>query len=159
MKNVMKNATKKLFCLLPLLLLLSGCFNDNNAQLNNLYSDGDSESDALLAGADHIEFLYKQQRGGSKVSSIGHIAKLFADQQSPYAAQMILIRLSSGRKLLIKHNIEKSIPLPNLLVGEMLTFSGTYRWNSKGGMVLSTHLQPEKPQRSGWLKYQDVTYQ
>ncbi len=144
---------------MPLLWMLSGCFNDNNAQLNNLYEDGDRHADSLLEGAEHIEFLYKQQRGGSVVSSLGRIAKLLEDQKSPYAAQVILIRLSSGRKLLIKHNIEKSTRLPNLMVGEMLTFSGTYSWNSKGGMILSTYQHPEQPQRSGWLKYQDVTYQ
>lgn len=150
---------QKILYLLPLLLLLSGCFNDNNSQLNNLYSDGDSQSDALLEGAEHIEFLYKQQRGGVLVSSIGRIAKVLKNQQSPYAAQVILIRLSSGRKLLIKHNIEVGQVIPDLVVGEMLAFTGTYSWNSKGGMILSTYQQADKPKLSGWLKYQDITYQ
>lgn len=150
---------KKFLCLLPFILLLTACFSDNNSELNNLYNDGDSVSDSLLEGADHIEFLYKNQRGGAKVSSVGRIAKVLENQQSPYAAQIILVRLGSGRKLLIKHNIEQASPLPNLMVGEMLIFSGTYRWNSKGGMVLSTHKLPEQPKQSGWLKYQDVTYQ
>lgn len=145
--------------LLALLLLLSGCFNDNNAQLDTLYDDGDKDAESLLEGAEHIEFLYKQQRGGVIVKSAGRIAKLLENQQSPHVAQVILIRLSSGRKLLIKHNIEKATPLPKLTVGHTLTFSGTYHWNSKGGMILSTHQQLETPQRSGWLKYQDITYQ
>jgi len=150
---------KQALYLLPLLLFLSGCFNDNNTQLNNLYSDGDNQSDSLLEGAEHIEFLYKQQRGGVLVTSVGRIAKVLENQQSPYAAQVILIRLSSGRKLLIKHNIEKAQPVPEPAVGEMLSFAGTYSWNSKGGMILSTYQHANKPQRSGWLKYQDVTYQ
>lgn len=150
---------KKTLCLLPLLLLLSACFSDNNVQLNDLYKDGDNGADALLEGAEHIEFLYKQQRGGTKVSSVGRITKVLEDQTLPYTAQVILIRLSSGRKLLIKHNTEKATPLPKLTVGEALIFSGIYSWNNKGGMVLSTYQQPEQPQRSGWLKYQDVTYQ
>lgn len=144
---------------LLLLLFLSGCFNDNNSQLNNLYDDGDKQADLLLEGAEHIEFLYKQQRGGVVVSGVGRITKLLENQQSPYLAQVILIRLSSGRKLLIKHNIEKAKALPALTVGETLTFSGTYRWNSKGGMILSTYQQADKAQRSGWLKYQDLLYQ
>ncbi len=150
---------KQAFYLLPLLLLLSGCFNDNNGELNNLYSDGDSISDSLLEGAEHIEFLYKQQRGGVVVSSVGRIAKVLKNQQSPYAAQVILLRLSSGRKLLIKHNIEKAQPIPQPVAGEMLSFAGTYSWNSKGGMILSTYQQTDKPQLSGWLMYQDITYQ
>ncbi|WP_022940003.1 DUF3465 domain-containing protein [Psychromonas hadalis] len=149
----------KIFYLLPLLMLLSGCFNDNNAQLNNLYDDGDKQADSLLEGAEYIEFLYKQQRGGVMVSSAGRIAKLLENQQSPYIAQVILIRLSSGRKLLIKHNIEKANAVPKLVVGETLTFSGTYRWNSNGGMILSTYQQADKPQYSGWLKYQNTLYQ
>jgi len=150
---------KKLLYLFPFLLLLSACFNDNNAQLNDIYKDDDSESDSLLKGAEHIEFLYKQQRGGTKVTGVGRIAKLLTDQESPSLTKIILIRLSSGRKLLIKHNIEKATPLPSLMLGEMLTFSGIYSWNSKGGMVLSTNQDLEQPQRSGWLKYQDVIYQ
>jgi hypothetical protein len=150
---------KKWFLLLPLLSLLIGCFNDKNKQLNDLYEDQDSHADSLLKGVEHIEFLYKQQRGGTRVTSIGRITKLLDDQQSPYQAQVILIRLSSGRKLLIKHNIEKALPLRSLAVGEMISFSGTYNWNSKGGMVTSTYKQSDKPERSGWLKYQDVTFQ
>ncbi|MCP5077631.1 MAG: DUF3465 domain-containing protein [Psychromonas sp.] len=149
----------KLYLLLPLLALLSGCFSDNNAELNDLYNDGDSHSDSLLEGAEHIEFLYKQQRGGVQVSSIGRIAKVLSNQHTPYAAQVILIRLRSGRKLLIKHNIEKAQPLPQPVVGETLTFSGIYSWNSKGGMIQSTYQQVDKPELSGWLKYQDITYQ
>ncbi len=150
---------KAIYLLLPLLLLLSGCFSDKSKQLNNLYDDGDKQSDLLLVGAEHIAFLYKQQRGGVMVTSIGRIAKLLEDQQKPYPAQVVLIRLTSGQKLLVKHNIDKSSPLPNLTVGEMLTFSGTYKWNNKGGIVYSTHQQLDNPLRSGWLKYQGVTYQ
>lgn len=150
---------KKTLFLLPVILCLSGCFADKNAQLNELYNDGDVHSESLLEGAEHIEFLYKQQRGSEVVSSAGRIAKLLEDQQSPYAAQVILIRLSSGRKLLIKHNIELGEAIPGLVVGETLTFTGTYSWNSKGGVISSTYQQTEKPQLSGWLKYQDVTYQ
>lgn len=150
---------KKLFLLLPLLLLLTGCLDDTNEQLNNLYKDGDSHADSLLEGTEHIEFLYQQQRGGTRVSSIGRITKLLKDQQSPYVAQMILIRLSSGRKLLIKHNIEKAQPLTHLAVGEMISFSGTYNWNNKGGMITSTYKQSDKPLRSGWLNYQGDTFE
>lgn len=150
---------KKTLLLLPLILALTGCFEDKNAKLNDIYDDGDVHAESLLEGAEHIEFLYKQQRGGNLVSSAGRIAKLLEDQKSPYAAQIILIRLSSGRKLLIKHNIEQSSPLPGLVVGETLTFSGKYSWNSKGGVITSTYLQADKPNLSGWLKYQDITYQ
>lgn len=145
--------------LVPFLLLLSGCFNDKNEQLNNLYNDGDSHADALLQGAEHIEFLYRQQRGGMQVSSTGRIAKILDLQRSPYEAQLILVRLSSGRKLIIKHNIEKAEMVPDLVVGEMITFKGLYSWNSKGGMIVSTYQDIDEAQRSGWLKYQDVTYQ
>lgn len=140
-------------------VLLTACFNDDSKQLNALYSDGNEQAELLLEGAEHIEFLYKQQRGGVQVSSIGRIAKILENQQTPYAAQVVLIRLSSGRKLLIKHNIEQASVVPDLTVGEMLSFKGLYSWNSQGGMILSTHQTPDTPQRSGWLKYQDITYQ
>jgi len=140
-------------------MLLSACFNDNSKRLNDVYNDADKEAESFLQGAEHIEFLYQQQRGAVLVSSVGKITKVLDNQATPYQAQMILLRLSSGRKLLIKHNIERGKPLPVLNVGEMITFKGSYNWNPQGGMILSTHEQPETPKRSGWLKYKGVIYQ
>jgi len=142
-----------------LTVMLSGCFSDNNDSLSDLYNDGDKKSDSLLQGAEHIEFLYQQQRGGVLVSSIGRIAKVLDNQQQPHKAQRVLIRLSSGRKLIIQHNIEQAAPLPELQIGEMLSFRGIYRWNGQGGMIVSTYQQSDAPKRSGWLEYQDIIYQ
>jgi hypothetical protein len=141
------------------IILLSACFDDNSKGLNALYSDQDQEAESLLQGAEHIEFLYQQQRGSVLVSSVGRVTKVLENQTTPYPAQLLLLRLSSGRKLLIKHNIEKAKPLPVVQVGEMITFKGSYSWNPQGGMILSTHEQTETPKRSGWLKYKGDIYQ
>lgn len=150
---------KKLFFVFFSVALLSACFNESNKQLNEAYNDGDKQAESFLQGAEYIEFLYKQQRGSVLVSSIGRITKVLDNQATPYQAQVMLIRLSSGRKLLIKHNIEKGKPLPTIQIGEMIAFNGTYSWNPQGGMILSTHDQPDTPKRSGWLKYKDIIYQ
>lgn len=150
---------KKLVYLVVFIVFLPGCFNGKDEQLTAIYSDGDKLAESLIEGEEQIEFLYKQQRGGVMVTSIGRITKLLENQITPYPAQMVLVRLSSGRKLLIKHNIDKGQPLPELQLGEMLTFSGIYRWNAQGGMILSTYQQAKVATPSGWIKYQDVLYQ
>ncbi|WP_193755572.1 DUF3465 domain-containing protein [Psychromonas sp. psych-6C06] len=142
-----------------LVVILSGCFNNESQQLSHLYDDGNDQAEALLKGAEHIEFLYKQQRGGVLVTSVGRITKILDNQQTPYVSQRILIRLSSGRKILIQHNLNEAPAVNNLAIGEMITFSGIYNWNSQGGMINATHQIADLPQRSGWLKYQDITYQ
>ena len=150
---------KKLLLLLPFCFILCACFSSDSEQLNALYNDGDSEIEKQLDGVDHIEFAYKQQRGGMKVSSLGRIVKILDNQSEPYAAQQILIRLNSGRKLIVKHNIEIGKPVVDLKVGEVLQFSGIYKWNHKGGMILSTHHDQANPKNSGWLKYDNIVYQ
>ena len=141
-----------------LIFSLTACFSDKSADLDALYSDGDSEMKKLLDGVDHIEFLYNSQRGNTSVESIGRVLKILENQTSPYPAQLVLIRLNSGRKLIIKHNTDLAKPLPLLKKGEALQFKGLYKWNSRGGMILSTHQNKDFPKRSGWLKYNDIIY-
>ncbi len=150
---------KKLLLLLPFCFMLCACFSDDKDELNALYNDHNSEMEKQLDGVEHIEFAYKQQRGGMQVTSLGRIVKILDNQSTPYAAQQILIRLNSGRKLIIKHNIEIAKPVVDLKVGEVLQFSGIYKWNHKGGMILSTHYEAANPKRSGWLMYRDIVYQ
>ncbi len=144
---------------LSLVLSLSACFSSDNDQLNALYNDVDVQMDELLEGVDHIEFLYKQQRGGQQVHSAGRILKILKNQDKPFAAQQILLRLSSGRKLIIQHNIESGQALLDLKAGQSLEFYGVYKWHSKGGLIIRTHLVADNPKKSGWLKYNNLTYQ
>ncbi|WP_019614774.1 DUF3465 domain-containing protein [Psychromonas ossibalaenae] len=145
--------------ILSLVALLSACFSNESDELNALYNDDDVQMDKLIQGVDHIEFLYKQQRGGQQVHSVGRIIKILKNQDKPFAAQQILLRLSSGRKLIIKHNIEAGQAVPDLKIGESLEFYGVYRWNYKGGLIIGTHLLADESKKSGWLKFNDLTYQ
>ncbi|HIP75819.1 MAG TPA: DUF3465 domain-containing protein [Psychromonas hadalis] len=149
----------KVLFTISLLALLSGCFSDERQNLDSLYGDGNADMDKLLDGVDHITYLFNNQRGGEMVSSLGRIIKLLEDQTSPYLAQLILIRLNSGQKLIIKHNLKASTKIADLKVGEMIKFKGVYRWNSRGGMVVSTFENKQHPKRSGWVKFADKTYQ
>ncbi|WP_028863409.1 DUF3465 domain-containing protein [Psychromonas aquimarina] len=149
----------KTVVILSLVVLLSACFSSENDELNALYNDADVQMDKLLQEVEHIEFLYKQQRGGQQVHSVGIILKILKNQDKPFAAQQILLRLHSGRKLIIQHNIESGQAVPGLKTGESLEFYGVYKWHPKGGLIIGTHLLADNPKRSGWLKYNKLTYQ
>ncbi len=144
--------------LVPILLLLTGCFSSESDPLNDMYSDGNSEMEKLLDEVDRIAFLFKQQRGGKVVNSIGRIVKVLDQAKNP-STQLILLRLNSGQKLLVQHNLEKSQPISGLKAGEVLEFKGLYKWNNKGGLILNTFESVDNPKQSGYLKYQDIIYQ
>lgn len=144
--------------IVSLTFALTGCFSDKSDHLDSLYNDGDAEMNKLLDGVDHIEFLYNSQRGSVLVTSIGRVLKTLGNETTPFATQVILIRLNSGRKLIIKHNIALAKALPLLKKGDALQFKGIYKWNHRGGMILSTHQDVDFPKRSGWLKYDGIIY-
>lgn len=145
-------------CLIILCVFsLSSCFEKQD-KLDLMYAD---KSNALEKSRDdiaYIEFLYKQQRSAN-ISAQGRVIKSLPTQLIPYKAQMFLVRLTSGQKLIIKHNIDTGQALPDLKEGALLTFKGLYKWNRRGGMIIFTSHKNKKNKLSGWLKYNDIIYQ
>jgi len=44
-------------------------------------------------------------------------------------------------------------------MGDSVGFYGEYEWNSKGGVIHWTHLDPSGQHIAGWLKHDGKTYQ
>jgi hypothetical protein len=67
--------------------------------------------------------------------------------------------LSSGKTLLIAHNIDLAPRVVGLREGDNLSFGGEYEWNPEGGVIHWTHSDPIKRHPSGWIRHHGVVYQ
>ena len=110
-------------------------------------------SDSIISDA----FLNKRSK--LEVLGEGVVAKLLPDDNSGSRHQRFLIRLSSGYKLLIAHNIDLSPKITSIKKGDLIEFHGQYEWNKKGGVVHWTHKDPRGTHISGWLKHNGKIYE
>ncbi|KPU82850.1 hypothetical protein JI57_03275 [Psychromonas sp. PRT-SC03] len=138
-------------------LSLSACFEKQD-KLDLMYAEKHNSATKIVDNIAYLEFLYKQQRS-AKVSAQGRVINSLPLQSKPYLAQLFLVRLISGQKIIIKHNIETGRALPAVEDGSLLFFKGLYKWNHKGGMIVFTTKKNNQNKLSGWLKYNEITYQ
>lgn len=136
---------------LPMVLLLIGL-----AFAYFQKPDGDlSQTDPDQA----IEAAFLSQRDNVQVRGQGIVTRLLADDLKGSRHQRFLVALSSGRTLLIAHNIDLAPRIPSLKEGDAVTFYGEYEFNPKGGVIHWTHHDPKGRHPGGWIKHKGVTYQ
>jgi hypothetical protein len=107
----------------------------------------------------NIADAFANQQSGLAVSGSGVVDRVLSDDTEGGRHQRFILRLASGRTLLIAHNIDIAPRVNGLSVGDSVQFSGQYEWNHQGGVVHWTHRDPSGQHRAGWLKHGGVTYQ
>jgi hypothetical protein len=73
--------------------------------------------------------------------------------------QRFIVRLASGRTVLIAHNIDLAPRVEGLTAGDSVEFSGEFENNDKGGVVHWTHHDPDGRHVGGWIKHGGRVYQ
>lgn len=106
-----------------------------------------------------LENAYLNRLRHHQVSGSGTVIKLLADDNDGSRHQRFLLRLNSGRTLLISHNIDLAPRIESLQPGDTVEFNGEYEWNAKGGLVHWTHHDPQGHHVTGWLRHRQRTYQ
>lgn len=106
-----------------------------------------------------LENAYQNRARNHQVSGSGTVVKLLADDNEGSRHQRFILKLGSGRTLLISHNIDLAPRIASLQVGDLVEFNGEYEWNAKGGVVHWTHHDPQGRHEAGWLKHRDRVYQ
>jgi len=106
-----------------------------------------------------ISVLFAEQRSNVQVVGDGTVIKLLADDLKGAKHQKFLLRVASNQTVLIAHNIDLAPRINNLQVGDPVSFSGEYEYNSKGGVVHWTHRDPRGKHPDGWLRYDGHLYQ
>jgi hypothetical protein len=111
------------------------------------------DPEARQTGNGSIDRAFDQQARDAQVSGEGAVARILSDDTSGSPHQRFVIRLSSGRTVLIQHNIELAPRIDDLNVGDSISFSGEYIWNEQGGLVHWTHHDPAGKHKGGWIKH------
>lgn len=102
---------------------------------------------------------FEEQKSDVQVSGEGLVTKILPDDRDGSRHQLFILRLPSGRTLLISHNIDIAPRLDSLKPGDSVEFYGVYEWNSKGGLVHWTHRDPGGQHEGGWLRHNGQTFQ
>ena len=97
-------------------------------------------------------------RSGDQVRASGTVSRVLSDDNEGSRHQRFIVRLSSGRTLLIAHNIDLAPRVRSLNVGDTVSFYGQYEWNDKGGVIHWTHHDPRGSHVGGWIEHQGRRY-
>ena len=106
-----------------------------------------------------LEHAYLKRLRHHQVRGQGTVIKLLPDDNKGSRHQRFLLRLGSGRTLLISHNIDLASRIDALQTGDTVAFNGEYEWNAQGGLVHWTHHDPQNRHEFGWLRHLGRTYQ
>ena len=108
---------------------------------------------------DQLEKAFISHSSNVLVTGEGTVSRILSDDRSGLPHQRFILRLSSGRTILIEHNIDIAPRIDDLKVGDSVSFSGEYVWNDQGGLVHWTHHDPAGKHPAGWLKHNGQLYQ
>jgi len=106
-----------------------------------------------------VEAAFANRSSNQQLAGQGTVVKVLADDTNGSRHQRFIIRLDSGRTLLVSHNIDLAQRIDTLRAGDTVAFYGEYEWNPKGGVIHWTHHDPQGSHPSGWLRHDGRTYQ
>ena len=110
-----------------------------------------AESDAAVA--------FKNRRSNVQVTGTGAVSRILKDDLEGGRHQRFILTLDSGQTLLVSHNIDLAPDIPDLGIGNSVSFFGEYEWNKRGGVLHWTHKDSANRHPHGWLKHNGNTYQ
>ncbi len=122
------------------------------------YYGVDSNNTPAVDGVEAIEQAFQQRQSKVWVEVEGVAVKLLPDDNDGSRHQKFILRINSGRTLLVAHNIDLAPRVP-LLVSDKLSLRGRYEWSEKGGVVHWTHHDPDSQIKAGWIEYKNKRYQ
>jgi len=96
---------------------------------------------------------------GTPMCDSGKVVKLLSDDNVGNRHQRFIIKLASGKTLLIAHNIDIAPKVAPLQEGGVVTFCGDLETNDKGGVVHWTHRDPQHRHNGGFLEYNGKRYE
>lgn len=110
-------------------------------------------------GAAGLERAFVDRLSNQQLEGEGTVIKLLPDDNHGSRHQRFIVRLPSGRTLLIAHNIDLAKRIDTLREGDTVRFYGEYEWNQKGGVMHWTHHDPDGRHPGGWIKHGGQMYQ
>jgi len=96
---------------------------------------------------------------GTQAQGSGIVVRILSDDNDGSRHQRFILKLDSGRTLLVAHNIDLAPRISGLRQGDKVEFNGEYESNAQGGVLHWTHRDPNGRHVDGWLKHDGRTYQ
>jgi hypothetical protein len=106
-----------------------------------------------------IENAFANRLSNQQLEGRGTLARTLADDNHGSRHQRFIVRLASGRTLLVSHNIDLAPRIEGLREGDTVDFHGEYEWSAKGGVIHWTHRDPQGRHPGGWIRHEGQTYQ
>lgn len=106
-----------------------------------------------------IENAFANRLSTLQLGGQGTVVRLLADDDDGSRHQRFIVRLASGRTLLVAHNLDLAPRIDSLQAGDAVAFQGEYQWNSQGGVIHWTHHDPQGRHPAGWIRHRGQTYQ
>ena len=138
--------------LVPLLLLAALVYGIQEYQ--SFTSSGANESDYGQRAVTQQDW-----QSGDQVRGTATVSRILSDDNEGSRHQRFVVRLSSGRTLLIAHNIDLAPRVSSLRVGDTVSFYGEYEWNDRGGVIHWTHHDPRGSHVGGWIEHKGRRYE
>lgn len=119
-----------------------------------------SNTPLVARGSDAaFDEAFENRHSNQQLEGEGVVVKMLADDNDGSRHQRFIVRLASGRTLLVAHNIDLAQRIDTLRTGDTVAFFGEYEWNPKGGVMHWTHHDPQGRHPGGWIRYNGQTYQ
>ncbi len=108
-------------------------------------------------GARIIEELFRNGTSDTWLTFQGEVARILPDDNEGSRHQKFIVEISTGRTILIAHNIDLAPRVP-LSEGDAVRIRGEYEWTERGGTVHWTHHDPGgRP--GGWIEHEGQLYE
>ena len=140
--------------MVPAVLLLAALFF--GIQQEQAVEDGGAvvASSAQLATSNDSNW-----RSGRQVSGTGTVDRVLSDDNDGSRHQRFILRLPSGRSVLVAHNIDLAPRIRSIAQGDSVSFYGQFETNDRGGVIHWTHRDPQGRHVDGWLEHNGRRYQ
>ncbi len=99
-----------------------------------------------------VEAAFEARASGRVLEVGAEVERLLADDLEGSRHQRFIVRLDSGRTLLVAHNIDLAPRVP-VEVGDRVEIRGQYEWNERGGVLHWTHHDPQGRRPGGWIRH------
>lgn len=94
---------------------------------------------------------FDQHRSHVWLTVGARVDRLLADAHGRYTHQRFIVQCASGQTVLVVNDVSIGQRAP-VSVGDAVTVSGEYIWDSKGGLIHFTHHDPEHALPGGYIR-------
>jgi hypothetical protein len=152
-------AAKKILTVLAIAALVWGYERWNRPEQPERLPESQTQSSVPSPEQRRPERADAEPRPNSQFEGEGSVVRVLSDDNKGSRHQRFIVRLASGRTVLIAHNIDLAPRVDGLSAGDTVAFYGEFEDNEQGGVVHWTHHDPAGRHVGGWIRHRGRTYQ